>query len=224
MEKLAAMGRLVAGLSHEVRGPLGTILGSTQSLQRNPALPAAAKESLARIEEAGKRIKSLVENLLGFSRVSLTTIVRVDLCSLVESALELTDFETRSRGIEIVKSLDRKAPMLNGNFNTLKQVFINLIGNAVQAMEGQGGGTIKLSVSPSPDGFGAVAEVADTGPGMPREISDKIFEPFFTTKGKKGTGLGLWVVSRIVSAHKGRITVESAPGRGTTFRISLPAA
>lgn len=224
MEKMAAVGRLVAGFTHEVRNPLFVIMGFADKLKEDlkGVQHPTALEDVERIRNASRRIEHLVKNLLGFSRASKATIGAIDLCGLIETTLDLVVVDSKWRRMEVVKDFDRAAPPMAGNVNTIMQVFLNLIVNAFQAMDDQGSGTLTLRVRA--EGDRVVAEVQDTGPGMPEETREKLFEPFFTTKGSQGTGLGLYIVSGIVESHRGTISVASAPGKGTTFSLAFPAA
>lgn len=221
MDKMAAMGRLVAGFTHEVRNPLSVILGYTEKLQGQLQQPEAL-EDLARIKKNGKRIEELVKNLLGFSRASKATIGSIDLGALIDTTLELVLGESKWNRIEILKDFEPNAPLLTGNVNTLIQVFLNLIVNALQAMDGQERPRLLLRIHSSSDRKYVVAEVTDNGPGIAAEIRDNIFEPFFTTKGTQGAGLGLYIVKGIVEDHGGSIKLDSIPGKGSAFSLVFP--
>jgi signal transduction histidine kinase len=220
-EKLAAIGRLVAGFTHEVRGPLFAIQGFAERLELGLDDPEQVR-LIERMKANVKRVEDLMKNLLGFSRVSATTIGPVDLCAVAEMTLELVTLEPRWRAFEIVRDLDRAAPTINGNANTLMQVLFNLCVNALQAMDARGRGRLSVRVRSGSNGL-VVVEIADDGPGIPPEVRERIFEPFFSTKGTKGTGLGLYLVAEIVAGHGGKIAAESSAGRGTVFTLTFPA-
>ena len=222
MEKLAAIGRLVAGFTHEVRNPLTLIMMQADLLDELAQDPQARKAA-GRVKDAAKRIETLVKNLLSYSRASRQTVGPIDLCGLVDTTLELALLEDRFKDVEIARDFDRQAPWAAGNVNTLMQVFLNLIVNALQALDGRPGARLKLAVRAAQDGKAVVAEVADNGPGIPPELQAKIFEPFFTTKGKQGTGLGLAIVRDIVLTHGGKLDLVSLPGLGARFSVTLPA-
>lgn len=220
MEKMAAIGRLVAGFTHEVRNPLAIILIQVELLNESTKDPEL-RAGLERIKQTTKRVEHLVKNLLSYSRASKATVGPVDLCALLDTTLELVLLEDRWKDFDITKDFDRQAPWSAGNVNSLMQVFLNLIVNALQAMEGRPKPKLRLEVRGGPKETVTV-EIADNGPGIPPEIQAKIFEPFFTTKGKQGTGLGLSIVKDIVTTHGGAIELVSIPGAGARFKVSLP--
>jgi signal transduction histidine kinase len=222
MEKLAAIGRLVAGFTHEVRNPLTVILGQASTLAARARDPKD-KEGLRAILQATKRIETLIKSLLSYSRASKLTVGPIDLGSLLDTTLDLVLLEEKWRFADIEKDFDPQAPWTGGNVNTVMQVFLNLIVNALQAMDGRKEAKLRISLRGSQDGKAVVVEVADNGPGIPPEVQARLFEPFFTTKGKQGTGLGLSIVKDIVTSHGGTIGVASAPGQGARFSVTLPA-
>ncbi len=240
--KLAAIGELGAGVAHELNNPVGGILGYAQYLQEKINKPGfqgedfkACKKYLGYIEKEAERCKTIVENLLKFSRRSPEKFEPLNINQVLEDTLAITAHQLMIKKIKLKKEL---APHLNpveGNANQLQQVFINLILNAQQAMAEGGELTIatrlkvksqKLEVKDEkclPETNFVEIVFRDTGCGIPPENLDKIFDPFFTTKMDwRGTGLGLSVSYEIVQHHKGRIEVESEVGKGTTFTISLP--
>ena len=217
-EKLATIGQMAAGIAHELNTPLTYIMGNLELLQNQPA-SAGQKEMLASIAVGAERITSLAQRLLAFSRPAQEEPVEIAVNDLVERSLELCHYQILKGGVHLRKELSASLPRVRGVSNQLETALINLVVNAVHAMEG--GGTLQVATA-SRDGHVEIA-VADTGQGIPVEIQPTIFEPFFTTKPEgKGTGLGLSTVLMIVERHKGRIEFTSAPGAGTTFRISLP--
>jgi signal transduction histidine kinase len=180
---------------------------------------------LLKADAAARRIQVFVQNLLGFSRLSPPVLAPVSLAQIVEASLPLVEHELANRDVEIVKDFEPGAPLVKGDANALKQVFINLVVNALQAMDAQGHGKITIKVYGPRGQDSAVAEVTDTGPGIPAEIQQRLFEPFFTTKkSDQGTGLGLYIIQGIIERHQGSLVLESAPGKGTTFRLTFPKA
>ncbi|HEY9502544.1 MAG TPA: ATP-binding protein, partial [Pyrinomonadaceae bacterium] len=178
---------------------------------------------LQKVRTQAERATNIVNNLLNFSRTgNATEFVETDIARVLDDTLQLLEPQLRRSQIRIVRSYENDAPLVYGNAGKLQQVFTNLILNARDAIPD--GGQITLSTETADDGS-MIVEVADTGIGIDPENVAKIYDPFYTTKGVgRGTGLGLAVSYGIVQEHTGRITVESTPGKGTTFRITLPTA
>jgi len=221
-EKMAAFGSLGAGIAHEVKNPLAGILGIAQLSLRGVESGHPLEKNLHIIEKETKRCKTIIENLLKFSRQEQVEFSEVDLAQVVADALAIVDHQLGINSIRIEQELEPGLPTCRGNANQLQQVLMNLMINAQQAMSGACG-TVKLSARKG-ERDGVELRVSDTGPGIPREIRQRIFEPFFTTKpAGQGTGLGLSVSYGIVKEHGGEIRLESGEGEGTTFVITLPA-
>jgi signal transduction histidine kinase len=219
--KLAAVGQLAGGLAHEINNPLGVILGFAQGIQRR--LPAGDRLELpiGSIVREGLRCKSLVQELLTFSRTARKTTEPCDVNQAVASALVLVSTQAKTAGIEVVQELADDLPAVDGNPTQLQQIIVNLGSNAVDAMEK--GGVLTVRTARAPDGV--VVTVSDTGSGIPQDVLARMFEPFFTTKEVgRGTGLGLSLVHEMVGQHGGSIAVDTEVGRGTTMRVELPAA
>lgn len=222
-EKLSSIGLLAAGVAHEVNTPLTGVSSYTQMLlgMLNENDPKHAL--LQKVRTQAERATNIVNNLLNFSRTgNATEFVEIDVARVLDDTLQLLEPQLRRSQIEIVRSYDEDAPEAYGNAGKLQQVFTNLILNARDAIPD--GGQIIVSTGTAEDGS-LVAEISDTGIGIAPENVAKIYDPFYTTKGVgQGTGLGLAVSYGIIQEHAGRITVDSTPGRGTTFRIILPTA
>ena len=222
-EKLSSIGLLAAGVAHEVNTPLTGVSSYTQMLlaMLNENDPKHAL--LQKVRSQAERATNIVNNLLNFSRTgSATEFADVDVARVLDDTLQLLEPQLRRSQIEIVRSYSNDAPEVYGNAGKLQQVFTNLLLNARDAIPD--GGRIVVATSTADDGS-LVAEISDTGIGIAPENVAKIYDPFYTTKGVgQGTGLGLAVTYGIVQEHTGRISVDSIPGRGTTFRIILPAA
>jgi two-component system, NtrC family, sensor kinase len=228
-EKLAAIGQLAAGVMHEINNPLATISACVAAIQGRiePAtspVATAVAEYLQIIDKEVDRCSGIVDGLLDFSRPKSKAKVAVSLNALAADALSLLKHHQRFKRFQVVEQLDPGLPLILGNAEQLTQVIMALMLNALDAME-QGGQltlrTARSGVRPEE----VVLEVEDTGVGIPREEQTKIFEPFYTTKPPgRGTGLGLSISYGIVEDHRGRIEVDSAPGRGATFRVRLPGA
>ena len=234
-EKLAAVGRLAAGVVHEINNPLATISACAEALESRVVEGAYGagpdvedlREYLQLIRGEAFRCKQITNGLLDFSRARAAEHAPVNLSEVVESAARLLAHQKRGAAIRIDAALAEHLPLVSGDMGQLQQAVIILAENGIDAMHD--GGTLTLRTSheegaTEDDGDAVVIEVGDTGHGISAEIRERIFDPFFTTKEVgRGTGLGLAVCYGIVTEHGGRISVESAVGRGTVFRISLPA-
>jgi signal transduction histidine kinase len=220
-EKLATIGQMAAGIAHELNTPLTYIMGNLELLQVHP-VQDQQREMLSSIARGAERIKGLAQSLLAFSRPAQEEPVPLGVNDVIERSLELCHYQILKGGVQLRKELDPSQPKVMGVSNQLEMALINLVVNAIHAMEG-GGGTLTVG-SALRDGRVEVT-VADTGMGIAENIQGNLFEPFFTTKPEgKGTGLGLSTVLMVVERHKGMVDFTSAPGAGTTFRISLPLA
>jgi len=219
-EKMASIGLLAAGVAHEVNTPLTGISSYTQMLrdQVGPSDPGGAL--LEKIEKQAFRAAKIINNLLHFSRSGSGELEPLDVNKLVLDVLSLLEHQLDGARIKVRKELAEGLPEVRGNENRLQQVFFNLILNAKDAMPH--GGWLTLATRADDDAV--VIEVADTGHGIRREDIKRIYDPFFTTKGMgRGTGLGLSVSHGILQEHGGAILVDSVPGQGTTFQVTLPA-
>ena len=222
-DRLAAVGELVAGVAHEVNNPLSSISAYAQLLLRDPRIDGGLREQVEVIRAETTRASQVVKDLLAFARRSEPRHEPLDLNVVVARTLRLRAYQLSSSRIAVRQSLQEGLPPVIGDARQLQQVCLNLVTNATQAMAAAAGGT--LAVSTRAEGGQVVLEVADSGPGVPPELRTRIFEPFFTTKKEgEGTGLGLSVSYGIVTAHEGRIEIAETSTRGTTFRVSLPAA
>ena len=229
-EKLASMGRLVAGIAHEINNPVNAVINSLGPLEEavgriaavEPGgsvakLAAEASEILAVVQRGAARTKSIVQALHGYARGDESVEREVFLARSVEDTLGL--LQHRLRHVQIVKEVDPDA-CIRGFPGQVDQVLMNLLTNAAQAM-GDRGGTIRVSTQ-SRDGR-VLLIVSDDGPGIPADVLPRIFDPFFTTKDVgEGSGLGLSIVHGIVERHGGHVDVDSKPGQGTTFTVSFP--
>ncbi len=221
-EKMASLGRLAAGVAHEINNPLsGVLMFASMVLEELPENDPH-REDLQHIVKETLRCKEIVKSLLEFSRQSEIKIEPVDVNAIVEGELKFLEKQAIFANVKIVKQLNPAIPKVRGNSSQLKQVFMNIMVNAADAMPN--GGTLTIRTYASPDLKKVYVEFSDTGVGIPKENINKIFDPFFTTKPVgKGTGLGLSTSYGIIKSHKGNIEVESEVGKGTTFRIELPA-
>ena len=218
-KRLAFVGELSAGIAHELNEPLGRILGFAQLIKKNGGLSEQQDSDIDRIIKASLYTREIIKKLMIFSRQMPRQISPVNLNRIVSNILYFIDVRYQSRGITIVEQLDQHLPDIQADSVQLSQVLVNLITNAIHAMEG--GGKITVATKHKNDQVSLI--VSDTGSGMSHDVKKRIFEPFFTTKPVgQGTGLGLSVVQGIVEEHKGKILVKSVSGKGSKFEIVLP--
>ncbi|MCX6353646.1 MAG: ATP-binding protein [Candidatus Aureabacteria bacterium] len=218
--KLAAIGTLAAGVAHEIRNPLGIMKTSADMIKRNSREGEQNHELAEFMMEEVDRLNRVVTQLLDFARPSTPNIEPCGMNSIFDRALALVGPQHRIQDIHIVRNYAAVLPPLAADREQLCQVFLNLIINAVQAMDGSGSLTLATGKG---EGETVWASVSDTGKGIDTEVLSTIFDPFFTTK-EKGSGLGLTIAYRIVETHRGRLDVKSAPGKGTTVTVVIPAA
>ena len=228
-ERMAALGRLAAGVAHELRNPLSVIAGRIEILKHQMApgqAPtfAVLTRSLAQFEEAAERMRRIMEGLSTYSKPAKPDPTPLDLGELLRATSEVLAYEARKHQVSISVQVPPMLPKVVGDRSALMQVFVNLATNAVQAMVETAGGQVTLKAYES-DGSGSpiVAEVTDTGPGIAPDALAQIWVPFYTTKAE-GTGIGLSIVRSLVEQQPGAaITVESRQGAGTTFRLTMSA-
>jgi PAS domain S-box-containing protein len=220
-EKMASLGKLSAGVAHQLNNPLGGITLYTKLMLEDYDLDENAREDLYRILKDAQRCRDTVKELLEFARQTRQFMKPQNINMAIDRTLYLIKNQTLFHNINVKKKMAPFIPLVLADSQQLGHVFMNLIINAAQAMDGSGTITITTRESASKDRV--TIEVADTGPGIPEESLEHIFEPFFTTKEEgKGTGLGLSVVYGIIENHGGTISARSNPGRGSTFIIELP--
>jgi len=223
--KMAAVGALVAGLSHELNNPLGIIVGYAQGLLRRAAPDAPGRESLAAIERQAQRCAHLVRSLLDFSRSSRPQLEETAIVPLVERVIELARGQAHRKQIDLRWKPRSPLPSLISRPQDIESVLMNLVSNAIDATPP--GGSVTLTATPMSRGGRAGIElsVIDTGTGIPADVLPRIFDPFFTTKPiGEGTGIGLPLSRQALEAHGGSIEVRTAAGIGTTMRVWLPLA
>jgi signal transduction histidine kinase len=218
-ERLAALGELAAVVAHEVRNPLGAIFNFVSSIRHLiGAVPPPAPQLVEIVAEEAERLNHIVDDLLHFARPPSPSPSPVPLLRLLEDAVRAALADATGK-VAVEWTVEAEVPVPVDE-RMIRQAFINLAMNAVQAMPQ--GGTLQVGLrraeGPRPE---VQVEFTDTGSGIPAELRARIFEPFFTTKAK-GTGLGLAIVKRIIESHSGRMVLESEPGHGTTFRLFLP--
>ena len=219
-EKLAVIGQLASGVSHELRNPLGAIKNAVFYMQRRitktdlPATEPRVLEFLDIIDGEVDAANKFITDLLGFSQVAKATVSPVSIAGVIKDALKHT---LLPENVDLAKDMDKNLPMVIADADQIRQVFVNIVLNALQAMTDGG----HLDIRARSKGEYVEVEFSDTGCGIPESDINKIFDPLFTTKAK-GIGLGLSVCKSILERHGGDIWVESEVGKGTTFTVSLP--
>ena len=220
-EKLASLGKLAAGIAHEINNPLGGILIYSHLLIEDTSKKSPHYENLKKIVKETSRCKDIVKGLLEFARPKEPEVSRIDLNDVVDRSLAIVEKQALFQNIKIKKAYTPDLPKITADGSQLQQVFMNIIINAAEAMDGKG--ILSLSTSLDTDGETIEAKISDTGHGINEEDKKRLFEPFFSTKEVgKGTGLGLAISYSIIQIHKGTIDVESEEGKGSTFTVRLP--
>jgi two-component system, NtrC family, sensor kinase len=221
-DRLAAVGELVAGVAHEVNNPLSSISAFAQLLLRDGGLSEAQRDSIEVIRAETQRASQVVKDLLAFARRSEPQREPLDLNGVITRTLRLRQYEITSGQITIETQLAADLPSVMGDARQLQQVCLNLLTNAIQAMQGMEGGSIRVTTWS--EGGQVLMEWRDAGSGIPSSVRARVFEPFFTTKPEgQGTGLGLSVSYGIVTAHSGNIEITESSSTGTAIRVTLPA-
>jgi PAS domain S-box-containing protein len=246
-EKLAGVGQLASGITHELNNPMATIASCAEALLKHSEGPPLAlhdaeglKPYLRIIEEEIYRCKGILAGLSDLSRDASGEQRPIDLRALLDGILRVLSYQLRSRGITVTRDFEERLPLLQGNEGELRQAFLALLINALEAMDR--GATLTIRASAARAGarafggspvriqsprlaHGVQIEIEDTGRGIPADLLPRVLEPFFTTKPPgKGAGLGLYIAEGIMGAHGGRMEIHSAEGKGTVVRIHLPAS
>jgi len=226
-DKLAALGKMAAGVAHEINNPLAVILQKTGWMEdllaeedfKNSKNLEELKLSIRKIEEHVERARKVVHNMLGFARRMEPRLEDVDVNETLKQTISILDNYARINNIEIRTDLAQDLPIIASDQAQLQQVFLNLISNAIDAIGKDG----LVAVKSGRLGQELRVRVSDNGRGIPEDLQKKVFDPFFTTKEKgKGTGLGLWISYNIIEKMGGTITLVSRQGEGTTFTVKLP--
>lgn len=220
-EKLASLGKMAAGVAHEINNPLTSILLNAHLLLENPGRDAQERETLNLIAEETTRCAAIVRGLLDFARQSPSRSTPTDINDVIDRTLLLLEKQASVRNIQIARSSDPSLPEIRVDKNKIQQVFSNLAINACEAMPQ--GGTLTVASRLSRDGTQVEILFTDTGVGIAKENMSRLFDPFFTTK-SFGTGLGLAVSYGIIRQRGGTILVRSKPGQGATFTVCIPLA
>ncbi|MCC7417455.1 MAG: hypothetical protein IT176_09980 [Acidobacteria bacterium] len=233
-DRLASLGEMAAGMAHELRNPLAGIEVMAGLLRRQVPDSKDAQSLLADIISEAKLANAIVVEMLEFVRPVRLQVEQTNLAEVLNQAVTLAESKAARGRVQVSIEVEPGLPMIDGDHHQLSQVFINLVVNAFEALEGEGRVGIRavrgdMEQDPAFTGEPAapipavVIEVADDGPGVPAHLTDRIFNPFFTTK-VTGSGLGLAIVRKIVDAHDGRIDLNSSPQIGTRFRVTLPVS
>lgn len=219
-EKMAELGRLSVGIIHEINSPLSVIAAASQMILSEENLPCPVVEMVERIHQEAQRLSRLTRGILSFSRED-TAEGEADVNLILREVVTFLKYEIQKRSVLVTETLDPHLPIRCGNSNLLKQIFLNIIVNALQAMDTAG----SLGIETSVDDTGLiVVRIRDSGPGIPRNVMTRIFDPFFTTKEPgEGTGLGLFITRKNVEHLGGNIEVESQEKEGTCFTIRFPS-
>jgi signal transduction histidine kinase len=218
-ERLAALGSMSAGLAHEIRNPLHTMQLLAYAMQKDCPHASTLSADLQVIQSEIGRLTLLVDQFLDFARPKRPEVSPQKLQEIMEETLLCVRAEARHRGIRIYKTWPSDLPVVWVDGAQIKQVFLNILLNALQATPSRGAIEVRLYASDE----SITTEIRDQGEGMPAEVKAQLFTPFFTTK-PKGVGLGLSISQRIIEGHRGGIRVTSQQGAGTTVRIDLPLA
>jgi two-component system NtrC family sensor kinase len=221
-EKMSAIGQLIAGVAHDLNNPLASVVGFSDFLAEAGEIPSSLREPLQVIRQEAERAATIVKNLLSFARRQEGERTRLPVRTLLDSTLALLRNQLMAHKVEATLEVEPGLPDIEVSPNQIKQVFVNIINNACQAIVTDApSGRIWITAKRVHDNV--AVSVKDSGPGMPEEIASRVFEPFFTTKPEgTGTGLGLSISQGIVKEHGGRITLETPSGGGATFTVELP--
>jgi two-component system, NtrC family, sensor kinase len=227
-EKMSAIGQLIAGVAHDLNNPLASVVGFSDLLGEAPDVPPRLAEPLAVIRQEAERASAIVRNLLSFARRQEGERQLQSIRPILESTHQLLKNQLLAARIELTLTFEPGLPEVEVHANQIKQVFVNIINNAAQAIAStraqEGGGRIEIATKCEPDGLSV--NISDNGPGIPEAVAQRVFEPFFSTKSEgEGTGLGLSICLGIVKEHGGDIAVDpggAGSGRGATFSVELP--
>lgn len=216
-ERLAGIGIMSAGIAHELNNPLSVMLGKAEMILEEDD-PVRIKKYAQEIIKYSKKASDIVKGITFYSRAASSPGSRINLNDQLKEAIKISKYSVNFDNVELLTDC-QDVPLISGNAGEIQQVFVNLLNNAVEAMEGSG----RLFVTSRSEGSSVVITIRDTGPGIKKEHLNKLFTPFFTTRDPgKGTGLGLNIVHKIITNHGGSISVESEESKGTSFIVRFP--
>jgi len=222
-DKMASLGRVAAGMAHEIRNPLSGInvyLNTLNKLHHKNGSEEKVKQILGQIQSASNKIESVIRRVMDFAKPGEPKLTLIDLNGPVTEAINLSAVTMRKSGIALEKALSENLPLCNADPTLIEEMVLNLLTNAAGAMKTMEEGK-EIVVTSSVEGDDIILTVSDSGPGIAPEIKDKIFDPYFTTK-SDGTGIGLSISHRIVTDHGGSLTVSDSDLGGAEFRIEIP--
>jgi signal transduction histidine kinase len=219
-EQLQATGRLAAEIAHQLKNPLGIINNAAFTLQRTVKEGKTITQQIRIIREEVERSDRIITELMGYARLSEGQVEKLNIAEELDSAIERVFPSGAKYNVAITRFYSPALPVLLAQRGHLSEVFVNILQNAREAMDGKG--QIDVRADYGADDYAVVVTITDNGPGIPAEKLPKIFEPYFTTK-EKGTGLGLAIVKHNTEIYNGTVRVESEIGKGTKFTVSLPA-
>ncbi len=225
-EKLAALGIVAAGIAHEVKNPLAIIIQGVEYLRTSVDSDIHMADIVERIKKSAFRADSIIKGLLSFTRQMPIQTEQMEIAPIIEETLSFIDHQLKSKHIKLVKQFSPGLPKVTVDINQIKQVFLNLLLNSIDAIQDRGTITIsaeKVEIAPGENHLQIT--LADTGCGIPKDIIEKVFDPFYTTKDSSGNaGLGLSIAKGIIDKHHGTIKIESESEGGTCVIIALPAS
>ena len=227
LDRLSSMGAIAAGVAHEIKNPLNSLVINLDLLKSEVDCPSKEVRKLMDIvEQEAVRINETMTEFLSYTKAAKLSLARAHPHSVLDTVLDLVEYQGENMGISIVRKYDEGVSELMLDEKRMKQAYLNVIINAMQAMPGGGTLTVKSGIrSQDSSGGGAghfFVEFKDTGEGIPPEIMERLFDPFYTTK-EDGTGMGLPIVDSILRSHGGSVNIESAAGKGTRVTLSIPA-
>lgn len=223
-ERLAAIGQAVAGISHYIKNILAGMKGGASliSMGIQGSNMSLIGDAWPILERSNKKISDLVQDMLTYSKTREPELQQTDINDLMREIASLCDENARKNNINLLLELDADIPECCIDKNRINDAVLNLVGNAIDALNGIADGVVRLKTKMNNENKNIEISIEDNGCGIPQNIAKKIFDPFFSTKGSKGTGLGLAVTKKVIEEHKGRISLISEEAKGTTFLISLP--
>lgn len=223
-EKMALVGKLATEVAHSIRNPMTSINMRLFSLKRSLDLSEVQKEDFEVVSEEMRRLDNIVRNFLEFSRPHKLKKQKVNISEVIDMTIDLLAYRLELHSVTMHREQNRDLPQIDGDPELLKEVFVNLVVNACEAMEKGGDITISEEEAIAENiGRAILVKVKDNGPGIPEDMADRVLQPFETTK-PEGTGIGLFIAVRIVEGHGGKLEFVSKQGEGTTFMITLPVA